>query len=617
MADYDVTTAGASLEFDTQDCLEPACCMIDENHSINFWRSVDNDAQAQVFAFNTTTWAVTTANSALEFDAGNGGASSCFKVDDNHFINFWKGTDDDGFVQIFEVNTSTWAVTTAGASLEFDTTANSENTCCQVDTNHFINFWVSNGGTSNLTQVFTVNTSTWAITTANSSLEFETQAANYNSCCKVDTNHFVNFWNGVGSDGFTQTFEVNTTTWAVTTASSVLEFDTQESFFNSCCNIDENHVINFWGGASVHGFTQVFEINTSTWAITTANSPLEYYTEGINLYNSCCEIDTNHFINFWYGLDGDGYTQTFTVNTSTWAVTTQSATLEFDTQSNAHNACCQIDVNHYVNSWVGVDGDGFSQVFNVELTALLTLDFLVNAKLTPSFITMAQKTFLENIALAPIFTKLLTSTKTFLENTKLTSFKLFTVSKSFLSNIVLTPIFSTLASKTFAENIKLTPIFSKVLLMLKTFAENIKLTSFINFSVSKTFTETMTMTSAFFTQAQKSFLENIKSTTNFVKVPALMLAENIKMTTTTVFAIARTFTANIVMTSILKITLFFSFLSNMILTPTFAKITTFFKVFTENIKLKTAFRMIMNGISVGRWSQTPKPTTIWTKTPKK
>jgi hypothetical protein len=60
-----------------------------------------------------STWAVTTANSALEFDTQNCYENSSIIIDSNHFLNFWRGTDGDSFAQVMAVNTSTWAVTTA------------------------------------------------------------------------------------------------------------------------------------------------------------------------------------------------------------------------------------------------------------------------------------------------------------------------------------------------------------------------------------------------------------------------------------------------------------------------------------------------------------------------
>lgn len=185
-------------------------------------------------------------------------------------------------------------------------------------------------GSDGFATVFAVNTTTWAVTTASTPLEFDTVLGQYHSVLAIDTNHFINFWEGNGSDGFAQTFTVNTTTWAVTTAAAALEFDTQTGQYHSACKIDANHFIDFYlgGAATTDGFAQVFDVNTTTWAVATSSSKFLFDTD-VGTFNSSYKVDTNHFINFWTGADGDGFTQVFTVNTSTWAVTTAGSQLEF------------------------------------------------------------------------------------------------------------------------------------------------------------------------------------------------------------------------------------------------------------------------------------------------
>ena len=367
MASWEITTAAASLEFDTSNGIYHTCYQIDTNHFINFWQGDSFDGFVQVFTVNTTTWEVTTAAASLEFDTQASDYNACKQIDANHFINFWEGPSSDGFVQVFTVNTTTWEVTTAAASLEFDTQNNSSNSCYQIDTNHFINFWRGGASiTDGFVQVFTVNTTTWEVTTAAASLQFDTDSGSRNACYQIDTNHFINFWQGPSGDGFVQVFTVNTTTWAITTAAASLEFETQANDYNACYQIDTNHFINFWQGPSGDGFAQIFTVNTTTWEVTTAAASLEFDTQA-SLYNSCYPIDTNHFINFWQGPSGDGFAQIFTVNTTTWEVTTAAASLEFNTQDNGYNSCCAIDSNHFINFCSGVSIDGFVQVFTVEL----------------------------------------------------------------------------------------------------------------------------------------------------------------------------------------------------------------------------------------------------------
>jgi enamine deaminase RidA (YjgF/YER057c/UK114 family) len=368
MAAYDVSTSNARLIFDTVvgGALWSSCYKIDTNHFINFWSSTNNIGYVQSFTVNTSTWAVTTANTRLQFDGTMGTDNSCYQIDANHFINFWGG-GNSGFAEVFTVNTTTWAVTTAAARLEFDTAYGFQNSCYQVDANHFINFW-GGSGNDGFVETFTVNTTTWAVTTAAARLEFDTVNGEYNSCFKIDTNHFINFWNGSGDDGFVETFTVNTTTWAVTTAAEVLEFDTQNCTYNSCYKIDTNHFINFYSGLNSDGYVQTFTVNTTTWAVTTAAEVLEFDTVW-GFSNDCYPIDANHFINFWAGEGLNSYVQVFTVNTSTWAVTTAAARLEFDTVYGTNNSCYQIDSSHFINFWRSSNSESYVQVFAVELDA--------------------------------------------------------------------------------------------------------------------------------------------------------------------------------------------------------------------------------------------------------
>ena len=351
---WNVTTAGSALEFDTTLMLWPAKPIaVDTNHFFVCYGGAGSDGFAEVLTVNTSTWAVTTAAARLEHDTQNGLHNSVSQIDTNHFIDFYLGsaTTTDGWAQVFTVNTSTWAVTTASARFLFDTDVGSHNSSHQVDANHFLNFW---GGASadGFAQTFTVNTSTWAVTTASTQLEFDTQNCTYNSSAQIDTNHFVNVWLGgaTTTDLRAQVFTVNTSTWAVTTAAATLLFDTDVGSWNSVLMVDSNHFINFWTGASGDGFAQVLAINTSTWAVTTAAAQLEFDTQDhiTNSKTSVAKVDTNHFIHIWAGPDTaagtayDGFAQIFEVNTTTWAVTTSTAVFEFETTQAEYNSISAI-----------------------------------------------------------------------------------------------------------------------------------------------------------------------------------------------------------------------------------------------------------------------------------
>jgi len=375
MATYDVTTAATSLEFDTQNATFNNCINIDDNHFVNsFIGATANNSVLQVFAVNTSTWAVTTVGTALVgIQTTNSLKLGLAQIDSNHFISNWCNTNS-ARAQVFEVNTTTWAVTTSNSSFVYDTTAVTHepevNAIVGVDANHFLSMF--GGGPSSELDVIilAVNTSTWAVTTSGSLLTIETTLNSpHSSCVQIDSNHILAVWalSGIGLQ--TQVMVVNTSTWAISTAQAKFQIGAVGSGGggNSVEMIDSNHAVIFYQGAAGDGFVQVVTINTSTWAISTASSALEFDT--VNGYrHSCQQIDDNHFINFFSGNSFYGYVQVFTIDTSTWAITTTTASLEFDTTQATDLSSVKIDAGHYVCFWTDVNSDGFVQTFTVELT---------------------------------------------------------------------------------------------------------------------------------------------------------------------------------------------------------------------------------------------------------
>ena len=377
MADWDVATAGSQFDYDTDgEGKDASAVFIDETHFVTFWSGGGNeDGLVQTLQVNTSTWAVTTAYfTTFGFDGSplyeEGVKNRCYLIDSNHIMTFWQGSSayDKGYVQTFVVNTSTWAVTTAGSKLEFDTTDFYSNCASEIDSNHYIQFWSGDSG-DGYAQVVAINTSTWAVTTAGSQLEYDTSYGGYPNNFMIDDNHFVNIWEGTDLDAFAQVFAVNTSTWAVTTANSSLEFDTQYGYSMCACEVDSNHFICFWGGGSSrYPYAQVLEVNTSTYAVTTAGSSLQI-AGNMAIGFAAHKIDDNHFIMFCeFSGQNAGSVYTIEVDTSTWAVTTKDGAYYSSGEAVSYLYVIQCDTSHYVHFWRG-DTNYYDsvQVFEVEV----------------------------------------------------------------------------------------------------------------------------------------------------------------------------------------------------------------------------------------------------------
>lgn len=301
--------------------------------------------------------------------AGTAGDKAVAKIDDTHFIIFWSGEDVDGFVQVVEADLDTGEITPLGTPLEFDITVMRDVACIMIDANHFLAFWQGSGA-DGFAQVFTVNLTSWEVTAEGTPLEFDVTDNRYNSCAQIDANHFINFWAQAGGDGFAQVFEVNLGTWAVTNPAAVFTFDATSAFYNSCHSLGDGiHFINFWYRNGTSGFAQVFTVNTGTWEITAEGSSFAFGTSATFYISAASLGDGEHFIAFWTGDDTDGFTQVFEVDPGTFAVSLAGNLLEFSTDSVRYNSAISLgDGEHFVNFWRELGNIGMGQIFEVDLT---------------------------------------------------------------------------------------------------------------------------------------------------------------------------------------------------------------------------------------------------------
>lgn len=298
---------------------------IDSTHIIAFWTGSGLKGFSQVFLVDTTTGSLTALGTALAFEATNDLFNRSIMVDSTHIMNVWRGTANHGYAQIFTFDPITFAVTALSSAFNFDSTTSTQFSISQVDASHFLLFYDGNNDVDGTAVVLAVNLSTWAITKPGSALTFASGTAGYNSAAAIgDGVHFVNFWSGKA-----QAFSVNLSTWAVTAIGSVLTIDASGATYNSVQSLgDAIHFINFWRDGSGNGKVQVFLVNASTFAVTALSTTLTFATSAF-LNASVSLGDGTHFVNFWSTSAVQGYSQVFLVTPSTFAVTATGSPATF------------------------------------------------------------------------------------------------------------------------------------------------------------------------------------------------------------------------------------------------------------------------------------------------
>ena len=373
MATWDVTTAGAKYEHDPVHSGWNDLGQIDANHFILTARASDGFAYS--LEINTSTWAITTVGGPrFEFNTSNLARSHGILVDTNHFIVSYEGQDGgDGVVSILETDTSTWLISTATANFHIDTQKGQYFSITRIDDEKFLHVWSGTNSLTGRAQVVNVNSSTYAVSTAGAVFGFVADETLWQRSVAIDSrHHLVMTSNDTSSQGEMNVLEINTTTYEVTTASAPFVFEGGfQTLLDFMVGIDTNHFIGLWGDATVANvIAQVFTVNTSTWAVTTAGATFTLTGAGGNARAIPVAIDSNHFITIYQdSVSGDGFSEVLEVDTSTWTISTVGTRIEFDTQDCVEPMIHAIDgsTGKFIIAYRGFSTDGFSQILNVEM----------------------------------------------------------------------------------------------------------------------------------------------------------------------------------------------------------------------------------------------------------
>jgi|GEM_PF-5984195 len=366
---FRISTSSANFEFDPVFCYDLSIYAVDSNHFLIPYSGPSSyQGWAAVLEVNTTTWAISTSSVNFEFDPVYGQYSAIYPIDSNHFLVPYSGPNGDGWTAVLEVNTTTWAISTSSANFEFDPSYSLSPAIYLIDSNHFLVSY-SDTDDDGRAIVLEVNTTTWAISTSSVNFEFDPVNGLSSAIYPIDSNHFLVPYTGSTNHGWAAVLEVNTTTWAISTSSANFRFYPSSAYLPAIYPIDSNHFLVPYQGPDSDGWTAVLEVNTTTWAISTSSANFEFdpvsgYSPAIYL------IDSNHFLVPYQGPDSDGWTAVFEVNTTTWAISTSSVNFEFDPVSGYSPAIYPIDSNHFLVPYRGPDTDGWAAVLEREIITI-------------------------------------------------------------------------------------------------------------------------------------------------------------------------------------------------------------------------------------------------------
>jgi hypothetical protein len=306
---------------------------------------------------------------------------SAVKVSDTKIALFWTDENNHGFAQNLSINEVTGDIVPLGTPLEFESTFNSGNKAIFVSANLVMNTWTTSGN-NGYAQTF--DTSLDQIAADLSPFDFNSALSSNFNLAQIDSSHFLLFYtSGTSSDAVAVVLAVNLSNGAVSQPGSPTTVQAGPSGSPSLTSLGDGiHFMCVW--SSTTGVNaQTLAVNLSTWAITALSTPLVFGTSAQNQNALSC-LDGQHFVNIYRNSAGIVAAQAFNVNLSTFAITTVGTPVTITGSFGNDITATYLDGFHFLVTYSMALGTGFVQLitcdsstFNMSLTGtpLTSYDF--------------------------------------------------------------------------------------------------------------------------------------------------------------------------------------------------------------------------------------------------
>nr|AIE91599.1 Serine proteinase inhibitor, KU family protein [uncultured marine thaumarchaeote AD1000_12_H07] len=265
-SDGTTITEVGSLEHDTDKGFWNSLVQVDSDTYALAYQGAGDDGFIATFTISSDGTTITEVDS-LEHDTGKGSHNSLVQVDSDTYALAYAGTDDDGFISTFTIDSdgTITAVKTQseGNNLEHDTANGSHTSLVQVDSDTYALAYMNNTDSAKgegVISTFTISSDGTTITEV-ASLEHDTDIALHNSLVQVDSDTYALAYTGTASDGFISTFTISSDGTTITEVAS-LEHDTVRGFYNSLVQVDSDTHALAYDGDGVASIS-TFDIATS------------------------------------------------------------------------------------------------------------------------------------------------------------------------------------------------------------------------------------------------------------------------------------------------------------------------------------------------------------------
>lgn len=204
-----ITKPGATLTFDATFSQDNSTAAIGDGiHFVNFWEGAGFTGFGQTFSVNTGTWAITAIGSPLGTQTPGSVNNVLPLGDSQHFLNAFRGTGGGFVAQTYNVDPSTFAVTAVGTPYVISALGNGDlKGVSYGDGEHFLTLYSTNAGTG-FVQMLDVDPTTFTVTAAANTLSgYDFGAARSIAAADMNSNTVAAFWGDAVPEGHAAVFQ--------------------------------------------------------------------------------------------------------------------------------------------------------------------------------------------------------------------------------------------------------------------------------------------------------------------------------------------------------------------------------------------------------------------------
>lgn len=358
----------SDFEFDIVEGQMPVLCQISDVRYLCAYSGADNDGYAVVLNLEKTDWTLS-KGPLFEFDTDDCVNPALYRIDSDHYLCVYTGTDDHGIAAVLEVDISDDSISKL-TTYEFD------NQMClnpdvidigsgmtDPDDNHFLCVY---SGTDNdgWAVVLTVDTDDWSL---NKNQPFEFDSSNCQSPClstisNGDNRRFLCVYNGVWDQGIASVLIVNSGNLHVSESSEVV-FDNVSGKTPSLVNVKNGQCLCVYEGTDSDGYAVVLDVDLGTWSVS-AEEPF-IFDDSQGKSPTIVQRSESHYVCIYSGDSSDGYAVILGVDTGNGVINKGRAT-KFDDTDVQNPDIVKIDSDHYLSVYDGGNMDGWASVFSVD-----------------------------------------------------------------------------------------------------------------------------------------------------------------------------------------------------------------------------------------------------------